>query len=86
MVHADRCTDFQLLGTSGCHLCEVAEQLLAGLLAEGHPWQIELVDIANDDTLMERYANAIPVLLRCDGGDPLCWPFSREQVLSWAEA
>ena len=76
--------EFKLLGTSGCHLCDLAEDLLAGLLAEGQPWQIELIDIADDESLLARYATSIPVLLGDSGADPLCWPFSREQVLQWA--
>lgn len=75
--------ELKLLGTSGCHLCELAEGVLAGLLAEGLPWQIELVDIAEHDDLLERYATAIPVLLAEDLEEALCWPFSREQVLEW---
>ena len=61
-----------LYGTGGCHLCEQAEHLL-------QPWlsaslSIEVIDIAEDDVLLERYGISIPVLQREDG-ECLYWPF-----------
>ncbi len=77
-----------LYGTSACHLCEVAEALLAQLLAQfpetAQP-RIELVDIADSDTLLERYGTRIPVLRRERDGVELDWPFdavAARQLLS----
>lgn len=63
-----------LYGTSGCHLCEQAERLLAQAAASRvlH-WQY--VDIALDASLCERYGERIPVLCTKDGRE-LAWPFS----------
>ena len=70
---------FILYGTLGCHLCEEAEALLAPLLVE-YPSEIECIDISDDDHLLERYAEAIPVLLRVTDGAELNWPMRVEQV------
>ena len=72
-----------LYGTSACHLCEVAEALLAQLLAElaedVRP-SIELIDIADSDALIERYGTRIPVLRRERDGVELVWPFDAVQA------
>lgn len=72
-----------LYGTSACHLCELAEQLLANLLASGHDWQIELIDISDDDDLLTRYGELIPVLGRTSDGIELHWPFGEADVLAF---
>lgn len=87
MVPCDCCRylsmrpECQLFGTLGCHLCEVAEALLMPFVEHG--LLVELVDIADDETLFERYALLIPVLRRCDTGAELNWPFSAEQVVAF---
>ncbi len=64
-----------LYGTSACHLCEEAAALTQRLgLAP------ELVDIADDDALRERYGLRIPVLRRADSGAELEWPFDAVQL------
>lgn len=59
-----------LYGTRHCHLCEQAEALLhaAAMTADS-------VDIAEDDSLLEKYRMRIPVVLRVDNGAELGWPF-----------
>ena len=59
-----------LYGTRFCHLCEQAEAVLhaAGVTAE-------YIDIAEDETLFERYGMRIPVVRRTDNGAELDWPF-----------
>ncbi len=69
-----------LYGTLGCHLCDDAEALLAPLLVAvsgdiGSDCEIECVDIADDDALLERYGERIPVLRRVADGVELSWPF-----------
>lgn len=71
----------QLYGTLGCHLCEVAEALLMPFVEHG--LLVELVDIAEDESLVERYSLLIPVLRRCDNGAQLNWPFDAEQVVTF---
>lgn len=62
-----------LYGTGGCHLCDIAESLLLPWVKSG--WSVELIDIADDDGLLERYGNLIPVL-EAASGETLLWPFS----------
>ncbi|MEH6471714.1 MAG: glutaredoxin family protein [Halopseudomonas sp.] len=69
-----------LYGTVGCHLCDVAEQLLATTL-DLQSVSIELVDIADDDRLVERYGIRIPVLADSQTGRELGWPFDSQQLL-----
>ena len=68
----------QLYGTLGCHLCEVAEGVLMPFVARG--LQVEVVDIAESEALVEQYGLRIPVLRRVDDGRELNWPFDCEQV------
>lgn len=72
----------QLLGTSGCHLCDVAERMVRRI-APPLGFAIELVDIAEDDHLVEQYGMAIPVLT-C-GEQQLGWPFAEEQLTQWLQ-
>ena len=70
-----------LLGTSGCHLCDVAERLVRRKAPE-LGFIVEKLDIASSDELVERYGISIPVL-RTESGNELFWPFDDEQVRSW---
>lgn len=63
-----------LYGTPGCHLCDVAEALLAPLVS-ARGLSVQYIDIALDDALVARYGELIPVL-RSSTGDELRWPFS----------
>ncbi len=65
--------------TSGCHLCELAEDILWPLLDE-LDLSLKQVDIAESDELIEAYGVRIPVLLAegCEGD--LGWPFDETQV------
>lgn len=71
----------QLFGTLGCHLCEVAEAMLMPLV--DHGLLVELVDIADDETLYDAYGLRIPVLRRADTRAELDWPFDVEQVVAF---
>lgn len=68
-----------LYGTPGCHLCEIAEQLLAQCL-DSKKVQVALVDIAESDELTELYGIKIPVLKCLETQAQLCWPFDAEAV------
>lgn len=55
--------DWLLLGTSGCHLCTQAEEVLRCLQAV-YPISYQLIDIAEfDEPLMMAFASTIPVLI-----------------------
>ena len=71
----------QLLGTPGCHLCEVAEAVLMSFVENG--LLVELIDIAEQEAMVERYGLRIPVLRRCDSGAELGWPFDGTQVAAF---
>lgn len=72
-----------LLGTSGCHLCDVAAQLLTQFQAV-QPVTYHDVDIADfDESLMMEFATTIPVILT--PSKRLNYPFSvldLQQLLS----
>ena len=70
---------FILYGTSACHLCEIAEQMLQLQQQTGSAFAFDKVDISESDTLFERYGVLIPVLQHPDGRD-LNWPFSQSQL------
>ncbi|PKM22235.1 MAG: glutaredoxin family protein [Gammaproteobacteria bacterium HGW-Gammaproteobacteria-14] len=61
----------ELLTTEGCHLCEHALEIIHRV-APGV--KLALVDIAEEDALIERYGEKIPVLR--NGSHELCWPFN----------
>ena len=64
----------ELMTTDGCHLCEQAVEVLQQTLSVGQA-EIDLVDIVFDDSLMDRYATRIPVLVEPASGRKLGWPF-----------
>ncbi|MEB0208473.1 glutaredoxin family protein [Pseudomonas sp. CCC3.1] len=69
----------QLFGTLGCHLCELAEDVVMPLVYDGG-LMVELVDIADSEQTVAAYGLRIPVLRRVDTGLELDWPFDTEQV------
>ena len=71
-----------LLGTSGCHLCEDAELILA----ECDQVNIEYIDIAEQEQWQEKYAIRIPVLYHPETEKELGWPFSQEQAQVFIDA
>ena len=71
-----------LYTTSGCHLCEQAEALIAPYIQQGSV-QLELIDIANSDQLFDRYGIRIPVIQRADTQEELGWPFDDSQLTAF---
>lgn len=77
-----------LYSTEGCHLCEEAEALLR-VVKETSPlltWQV--VDIANDDALFQKYGWLIPVLSlptanATDADFELRWPFDGPALVAF---
>ncbi|MGP4120428.1 glutaredoxin family protein [Psychrobacter aquimaris] len=71
---AENSDKWWLLGTSGCHLCDIAAQLLTQFQAV-QPIAYKQVDIANfDEALMMEFATTIPVILT--PSKRLNYPFS----------
>jgi hypothetical protein len=74
----------ELMTTEGCHLCEQATPLLvAGL--DPNLFEVDLVDIAFDDQLINLYATRIPVLVDSQSGAELDWPFDMQQLAEFVE-
>lgn len=69
-----------LYTTLGCHLCDQARELL--LMVEPGV-EIEAVDVAEDDDLIVRYGERIPVLAR--NGQELVWPFGLLDVQAFLQ-
>lgn len=65
-----------LLGTSGCHLCEEAELILAAF----NQIDLELIDIVEQEQWQEKYAIRIPVLYHAETEKELGWPFDIASV------
>ncbi len=64
--------------TEDCHLCEEAARLLRHLALRMR-FRLELVDIASDKGLYERYCLAVPVLA-IDGEVALSAPLDEKRV------
>jgi len=62
----------------GCHLCELAANLLD---EAGVAWRA--IDIDGDAALSERYGLVIPVVRRPDTGGELAFPFDAERLASF---
>lgn len=75
----------ELLSTEGCHLCELAIPVLnKGLDPER--FAVDLVDIAYDDLLLDRYGTRIPVLREPNTGAELDWPFDQNSLAQFISA
>jgi hypothetical protein len=73
---------YTLYGTSACHLCEQAEEMLQWARSQGLACDYQTVDISLSDELFDRYGLLIPVL-RSDQGAELNWPFDPAQLLAF---
>lgn len=76
---------YLLLGTSGCHLCELAEELINECVAAETDVTVELIDIAEQNQWQQDYATLIPVLLHPKSLQSLNWPFTKAHVLTFIE-
>jgi hypothetical protein len=68
-----------LYSTPGCHLCEMAREIVSPLLTH-FSLCLEEIDIAESDELIERYGVRIPVLKSPRHLDELGWPFDSVQA------
>lgn len=79
-------TSYYLFSTSGCHLCELAEEQILPLVQSGSDTvSIEWVDIMDNDDWVDKYATRIPVLSSKDESHCLNWPFNTKDVESFFE-
>ena len=69
-----------LFGTSGCHLCEQAEQIINDCLPNNLKLKIETIDIAEHEQWQDQFAIRIPVLYHPETKKHLDWPFDQWQV------
>lgn len=70
---------FRLYGTSACHLCELAHDMVLAQQSMAGAFAVEQVDVSDSDALFERYGVLIPVLQHPDDRE-LSWPFSSVQL------
>lgn len=68
-----------LYSTLGCHLCEHARAIIEPLLTSAG-CELEEVDIADSEVLLERYRVRIPVVFDPQSGRELFWPFDEGQA------
>ncbi len=69
-----------LLGTSGCHLCEDAEEVIATCLLDKNTVNIQMLDIAEAEQYQADFALYIPVLYHPESLSRLNWPFDDNKV------
>lgn len=82
-----------LLSTEACHLCELAENILQQTfnqsdviaLSQQFNFQIYSQDIIDQQSLLDQYAEKIPILLDESSNLTLEWPFSVADVSVWLE-
>jgi hypothetical protein len=68
-----------LFGTSGCHLCDIAESLIVEALeARDAPISLCRCDILEQASWLIAYQTRIPVLVL--GEEELAWPFDRNTL------
>ena len=68
--------------TAGCHLCEQAWDLIEQVPLSS-PVEVEVIDIAEDDALIEQYGVRIPVLEKNE--KELGWPFTVNDIKQFIE-
>lgn len=77
-------TTLTLIGKPGCHLCDVAEQIIETVVADlpadvADGVQIEQASIADDTALYEKWWEKIPVVL-IDGELHAHWRVSADRL------
>lgn len=68
-----------LYTTLGCHLCEQCKVILWPALERAN-LQLQEVEIADDDLLVERYGVRIPVVQLQGASEDLGWPFTENDL------
>jgi len=73
------------MSTLGCHLCDDAAEILVQVMDPAR-YVVDIVDIADDDILVEKYGVRIPVLVDEASGAELGWPFDHQTLFSFLQA
>lgn len=68
--------------TAGCHLCDVARQVYQSILSPEF-FEVQEVDVADEDALIERYGTRIPVMRRLKDDTELNWPFDQQALMDF---
>lgn len=80
----------ELLGTEGCHLCDLASSVLARFndVMEAHQFRlhIDVFDISTSEAMVEKYGAVIPVVIDTCSGQELAWPFDEQKVYEFLRA
>lgn len=70
-----------LFGTSGCHLCDDAHQLIiASVFSKQAKIDCQVIDIIKHEQWLKKYSLRIPVLYHPDSEAELAWPFDAQQL------
>ena len=67
-----------LYTTAGCHLCDLADDILQEL-SNSYDLKINHTEIGDDDNLIARYGTTIPVVKFIDNSE-ISWPFSVQDI------
>lgn len=70
----------QLYGTSDCHLCEQALEMLENIALHTEI-KIEFIDICEHDAYFDRYQFIIPVVENARNQKSCVWPFNEKDLL-----
>lgn len=74
-----------LYTTSGCHLCDKALDIIWPVI-DAAGWRLQTCDIADSDSLIERYGVRIPVVgAAFASGTELGWPFDGAALQAYLE-
>ena len=71
---------FELYSTEGCHLCDMAYELVSDLERTG---DVKVVDIVEKDALVVDYGIRIPVIKHMATGNELGWPFTVDELAAF---
>ena len=71
---------FELYSTDGCHLCDMAYELVSELKRSD---DVKVVDIVEKDALVVDYGIRIPVIKHMASGDELGWPFAVDELAAF---
>jgi len=73
--------------TLGCHLCEQALEIITTLQATDLPdLELQPIDIADHDDLIEKYGIRIPVIQALNCSSDLGWPFDKIKLKNYLES
>jgi len=71
-----------LYSTLGCHLCELAENLVYQS-SHVNLFILSTIDISEDEALLNEYGVRIPVVKNETTGKEISWPFDLHEFEAW---